>query len=820
MPVATPDSYTFTPGTPLYAGLPMPTPGGLITTLSLVNTSGSTQAANFVSPMMGVPFKQGDMPSGEYPIFTLEDDTPCPATIWGVTSWPDGSMKFCGAMIRVPTTIAGSGTLTIEVKSGGTAPAASSRGTSDFTAADLKTELTGVTNLSGVWTASLNTAITDATDIVVIGDGPAGKVYRIGGGLKQSGSAHGQLHCWHYVAALQNSAGGLLGVRYLGRVAQPWGDVSSPTPTKRVATAVLKSGASTIRTLTGHDTTETVGSNIGIAHYTSFFTAGTDGKWDYVQGGGSASADCTVHVAHDKTYFIKTKLVPPYDTTLSPSANASADYYPYGRALMVRATGDTSERDELGVISSWSVRHLLRQTAADLKTVRVTGLVSGGFRVCARRSTTGQIVPVTETNAASSYTGLGTIQTTWRLRPGDTSTGFVTPATDASLWTGEFEPSHRPGAVYYPYLATGEPQYLDMLVEQAANFVANKPGGNTSLTSSNPVTTSTIRTNGNFGERDLIVGGTTYKGGAMLYHEGLMRITAWQFREYADVAAIYPDVCPSGTEFRKYMRDQIDASLAAMIDYHSRFGTDWANSGIHYFENRPESSNPWTSGYLSNAVCHASSILPSANLSAFRSYLGKFWENAATTGMDIACMFSYGGNIYDENAVRITNFSNFLPTISGALSFSTATNRATVAVSNGNNQSWSPTNGDVFAFAAIYGGNPFPAVSEYTRLYAVNCTGQTCQFSLTPGGSALTVPSNITVGSFAARIQNFAPDFTAEGFVGPAAYIANITGAIRHHAACGDSVSSAVTASSARLTTSGVTFGADPKNAMTTAYPS
>ena len=70
MATAVADSYTFTPGTALYAGLPNPS-GALITTLSLVNTSGSTQAANFVSPMLGMPFKQGDVPSGQYPQFQL-----------------------------------------------------------------------------------------------------------------------------------------------------------------------------------------------------------------------------------------------------------------------------------------------------------------------------------------------------------------------------------------------------------------------------------------------------------------------------------------------------------------------------------------------------------------------------------------------------------------------------------------------------------------------------------------------------------------------------------------------------------------------------
>ena len=86
-------SYPGTPGTKLYVGVNPPVEGALITTITLQNTSASTQAAGFVSPMFGLPLKQGDMPAGQYPQFKLTDGTNCPASIWGVSSWPDGSMK-------------------------------------------------------------------------------------------------------------------------------------------------------------------------------------------------------------------------------------------------------------------------------------------------------------------------------------------------------------------------------------------------------------------------------------------------------------------------------------------------------------------------------------------------------------------------------------------------------------------------------------------------------------------------------------------------------------------------------------------------------
>lgn len=809
-------NYPGTPGTTLYGGMATPASGTVITTLTLVNTSGSEQSAGFVSPMFGQPFKQGDIPAGEYPQFALTDDTPCPATIWGVTSWPDGSMKFCGAMIRVPAAVAGSGSVTINVRSGGSAPAASARAVSDLTAANISTELVGVTNLTGTWAASLNTAITDADDIVLIGNGPAGAIWRIGGPFKQGGSPHGQLHCWHYVAALQNAAGALAGIRYLGRVAQPWADVTSPTPTRRVFTAALKSGATTLRSLQGHDTTETVGANIGLPHYASMFTAGTDAKWDYVQGGGSQASDCTVRVVHDEVYFIKSRLVPPYDTSVSPTSSTSVDYYPMGRAGMARDIGGTGERNDIGVLTSWAVRHLLTQSSVDERVIRAVGMASGGWRTVVRRNSTKQIIPVVDVSPA--YTGMGTIQPTWRYYPNDNILGVQNPVSNTTLWVSETEPSHRPSATFYPYLVTGEPQYLDMLVEQASGLVLSIVDGQRSMNTSLPITTTTIRNTADYGERNVVISGTTYKGGGWLFQGGLVRVQAWMARDLADASAVYPDTCPSGTETRKYLREVTEAGWEAINAYNSALGATWSGSGIYNFDPRTESNNPWCSGYMSNAICHAASVLPSVGATAFRQHLGRHWKDIAAVA-DIACAVSFGGNTYDENDVRVLSSDLMLFQVNSTLTFSTSTNRFTVSGTTGG---WSPTNGDVIALDSFFDADkPFTEATDRRRLYVVNASGLTGQLSLTPGGAAITVTSDAVVTKVWARLGNFAPNFSAEDNISSNdGYLSSISSAIRHHKAVGDTlITDAETEIAARLSTAGTTYVSDPKNAITNSYP-
>lgn len=816
-PIAQADSYAATTGQPVYAGRHgVAPPSGALTTITLQNTSASEQAAGFVSPMFGVPLAKGQIPAGQYPQFKLGDGTPCPATVFGVSSWPDGSMKFCSALMRVPTSVAGSGSLAISVYSGGTAPAASTRATSDLTAADIKVELTGITNLSGTWTASLNTAIADATDIIEMGSGPAGKVWRIGGPCKSAGSPHGQLHAWHYVAALTDASGNLLGLRYLGRIAQPWVDVVTPTATRREFSASLKAGATTVRAMQGHNLTETVGSTIGLTHYSSIFTAGTTGKWDYIQGGGSAVTDCTVRVTHDKTHVVKTRLVPPLDVSLSVSAGSSFDYYPMGRGPLYRNHGETGDRDELGVFTQWSCRHILTQSAADEQAVRVVGMVSSSWRALHRRSTTGQIIPCTD--PSPSYAGLGAIQSSWRYRAGGTSAGLVQPADETSLWASEYEPSHRASACYYPYMITGEPQYQDMMVEQANGLYLGEVQGLINLRTTLPITKTTLTTDGSYGCRDANIAGTTYKGGGYFAKDGLLRIPAWAMRDVAQASALYPDTCPAGTETRKYLRELSEGGFAAMNAYNAALPQSWRDSGLMNFDIRPGAAGTWGNGFMSHSVCHQAEILDSAAGRTFRAHLGRFWSSMAAR-MDMACGISYGGLMYDESGVRITSIDDLTTEIGSTLTFSTATNRATVSGVNGN---WSPTNGDIFTFNLDNEANrPFATAVNHKKFYAVNCTGNTMQLSDTPGGTAITVTNAVATNQFFAQLQNFAPHFSGDANSSATGYVGIIHAACCFHEACGDTfIASARAEAAEKIAIAGINFSANQKNAFSTSFPS
>lgn len=204
-------------------------PSNLIKTMSIQNTSSSTQTANAHPNTFGCAFKKGDMPSGQYPIFKLSDGTVVPYTVWNKRTWSDGSWKFACFLVRCPESVAGSATVSLQVYSGGTAP-----GTSGITLSQLYAELItmsatgGLTggNVSGSWTADLSSANTISA--ITFGDGDAGIVWRLRCNFNQSASPHGQLISEYWVMGLKNASGGLAGWRVLQATSQIWYDVNTP----------------------------------------------------------------------------------------------------------------------------------------------------------------------------------------------------------------------------------------------------------------------------------------------------------------------------------------------------------------------------------------------------------------------------------------------------------------------------------------------------------------------------------------------------------------------------------------------------------------
>lgn len=765
--------------------------GRLLCTLKLHNDTDAPQRAHFVTPMFGQGFRQGDLPAGEHPRFALADGRACPATLWGFSSWPDGSLKFCSAMVLVPAAVPANGDLALQVRSGGAAAEqVGTRALTELQDADLRVALNGTSALDGIWTASLNDGIRRRSDVVQLASGPAGAVWRIGSEFRNAaGAAHGQLYGWHYVAALSDAAGALAGLRYLGRVAQPWTDVERPPPQHREFSASLHSGGRQLRALLGHISTETPGETIRLPHYASFFTAGPDGRWDFVPAAGAAAADCAVRVIVNVAYCIAARLIPPYDLTIPLKPPPAADYRPMGRGTMVRAMGTTGERADIGLLPEWNVRHLIQQSAAHERIARANGLCAAGWRTTLRKRETLQ--PVPGVDIRPSYPKLGKPEVRWRGY--SYTSGMVKPSPNESLWREDT--AHRPGAIYWPYLFSGEPQYLDLLVDIAfAHILELHPGNLTTWGVSFP--RSEVLEGEWRGERGTCIGtqAKLYKGSGVLLHGiGGTRMSAWRSRDVAQAAAIAPDKPADGAGTREYLRDVLDSAYAAFRDYMSQVPASYRESGL-FIQSASGNGAPWQIAYLAWSVCHQADILGTPQPAYVRSHLSRFWESFARQA-DMACIVAYTCSYRDTHNNLAQSTRDVLGLLQCNLNFDAVTSRVTPSADrNRANGDWQARNGDRFSFSDKQIGplKNFQAIQPRRQLYAVNCSGQSFQLALQPNGPPIRFPESTQVNPCFATMKSFSPNVAFNPTNSASGYAANILGAVSYFQACGEDVHTAV----------------------------
>ncbi len=810
-------NYSGAPGTTIYAGLPTPPVGGIVTTMRLTNPTGSTQAANFVSKMVGLPFAPGDMPAGDWPRLTLEDDTTCPATFWGATTWPDGSLKWVGCMARIPASVAATSSIDILVKQGGTLDTTPTRTTADLTAADIKLVCQGTRALTGEWTASLNDGITTGP-VVLLGSGPAGSFWRIGSEFRDgSNAAHGQLYHHHFVTALTNSSGDLAGLRYLGRSMQHWGDVRTPVPTNREFTAELLSGATQIREMIGVSPNTTpsrtsgppgvVGTTISMPHYTSWYTAGGGAEYDFLPG--TQLNECAVYWKHEAAYLATCGVFPRIDVTITDTVNMTpVDYMPYGKGNFESYDiGGATRQSEIGAMNQFSALHMINQSAEALRVIRINGMVFGGIGVGILDHVNQSVLPCV--NYGETYPNMITPNPSLRLNQSNEMTGsgpLIAISDKTSVWRSS-DITHRPGVCWYPYLITGEPQYLDMLVESAGQALITMSASTQTLDPGFPIRYPVA--GGSSTGRNLLLNGVTYNGAGWYTRTELPRMFAWAIREMGHVAAFYPDVCPRGTGTRQYFRQIVDTNFElarAYREHQNAVGwTEYITQGIHL---NGIGGSAFALPHLHQVICHLSSAYPTANSIGFRQQMSRFW-NAISRDIDISCcsgfQYTMGNSL---SRATTTALSCFKAGNDGHMdcSFDVATSRVSIIGTS----PWIPTLGDKFRFYDT-SFKPF-ADSGDEPYYVVNISGLSFQLSATPGGEPVTFTTGTArTSNFYCALQNYPASYSFTRSNGPEAYFAFLRGSILAARAAGDDVEEAYVKIQAKMPLLSISYRTNPK---------
>ncbi len=213
-----------------------------LNSMTLVNTGGATQAGGFITPIFGMTFRKGDIPSGTAPQFQVGGVSQ--PYSWGLQSYySDGSLRHASFMFLCSASIAANGSQTVNIVNGGTAPTPSVRTLTEVYNQGVAVGGPGIGSfggLAGTWMGYLTNDANNVEQYVYL-DGACGKAWRVKTHMAQSqgGAPHGQLEVYHYITALQDANGNLGGFRYLPRITQPYYNNDTPTKALRAFTKIF-----------------------------------------------------------------------------------------------------------------------------------------------------------------------------------------------------------------------------------------------------------------------------------------------------------------------------------------------------------------------------------------------------------------------------------------------------------------------------------------------------------------------------------------------------------------------------------------------------
>lgn len=758
--------------------------GGEVNFVYVVNDDTVPMLSGSVSQTFGVALKQGDVPQGEELQFSV-GEVACPPTVWNQTYWPDGSLKFCAAMIRLPVQLDPGQQVRVSIRRGGTSFFTSVHDESTLQDFDIELQLEGLEGLSGVWSTRLARAAR-SSDAVLIGSGLAGSVWRVGEPLRAEAdeAEHPFVYCWHYVVVPQNSLGRPLGARHLCRVGSFWGDVSNGGINLIRAIGRVRVNGSTVRTLEGTHptapgaTTFENRAETAWMQYSSIFSADVDAKYDFVPTSG-LGVEPVSRVRHSPMHLVRSRLVPAYDISVEPDDATLVEYRSNNTAGMARYMGTTGERQEIGTLPAWQARHILNPNAVNEQRVRAAAMATGSWRWSCRTQSNRQIVAADAPRA--SYVGLQ-IRSDWRFWysafAGSMAQGI--PGTNY-VWE-EMETAHRPASGYYPYLMTGEQQYLDLLVEHASTTLLTLTAGTKSYVTAASINTSAA-ISGSVATRNAQIDSNIYRcGGLMMRADSLPRDGAWAMRDLAQAAAIYPDQCPWGTETKLYLTDCVINSFSALNDWTSYRSQDFKDNGIPF---PPSLTNhaygsPWNISYVANVTAHASEIVPAPAVISYRQHLSKWYESVSSK-IDPGAVAAYTLQWWGPDGVLIERVEDMVFQVWGTgLSASSATNRITVSGSN----SFTPEDGAPVQLDNVFLAEPLPA---RTSVYVVNSSGGSFQVAATPGGQPLTLANTSSGDTFWRYGGSIAPRTSFAGDQGAEeGYLASAYSAVANMLSAGD----------------------------------
>lgn len=427
-PAPTPTPTPSPTPAPTPAPGPAPAPTGA-RQFSLMSTT-TNAAAPFV---LGFPFKQGDIPSGQH----------VAASIAGVQAtvknrWPDGSVKF--AVLAGRASLTANTALTVALSATATAPSGTALTTANLRA----TGVTATVSCGAFGSVTWSGADWDSPfQAWISGPEMSSWVYR-----RQVGSdAH--LVAWMEVRLFNGGAVEVL----------PWvenGYLRVALPSAKSATYGFTLGGvsrfSGDINLLNHQRTPLL-SGTALSHW-----LGTDPR---------------VTVKHDVNYVQSTRLVPSYWSNVGANVAAvlgqPASFTPLQQGSYPNGMGAGGYSPSIGILPEWDVLYLTCNVSTLWDSMQRNAYSAGRYGIHFRDETTNRPARfsayptlVLDNGGTSGVTNIGT-----------STTGNYTPAASGGV-PPAYTNTHAPAMGYLAYLMTGRPFHLETVQFQAViHFLKN-----------------------------------------------------------------------------------------------------------------------------------------------------------------------------------------------------------------------------------------------------------------------------------------------------------------------------------------------------------
>lgn len=560
-----------------------------------------------------------------------------------------------------------------------------------------------------------------------------------------------------------------------------------------------------------------------LSYFGALFTAGPSGTWDFVQGAGTDVADTPLRFQANRSYWVSTQLIPSYDLTVQATSNNAAYYWPNCSGPVTRGLSTTGERDDLGILPSWYVRHFLTQAPVDEQVVRVVSLIGGhGFSIGLENSTTLSF-PCANNGSdgnGSPYKGMPTPNPnfSWYAEGLANSTSGFTDTTNPMVQLAGFsqqDTTHMPQFNYYPYLFTGEPWHLDTLLEHANNAVYGRwpVFGSANITN----TYYALGGSNGGGDRALQVYSNPARYGITIgCNADQARNDAWASALVASAAAICPGRPMEGDTYKKYFNDINTSTWSAAIDiFHAlpKFAARYGLWDIDY--QKAYFTEGWELAYLGAAVSLAATATEESRALAtlkahtrfFDQIVSRFSGWAIGAYQTIVKLGSQMGAPLVTDDAHIAFYGPVISWVSGG--------QFTLAPFS----NYVPANGDVIIF-----DDPSATPAGFVNFkpyYFVNLNGNSFDLAAWQHGAAKVLTDSYSGGNNFFFVASKPPTTgSIQGYVGsPTCYTTEITGMLNYAVATGASVSQTTLADlNYRNQQAGLNFTSDPKWAMTTTF--